>query len=478
VPVVHFVCMRGMGRCVLGTQREDPRQPLPCEVCLRESRALYRGAPVSWFGYQPDLEMECSLTGLDLNALCTFSWQEVPLGELVLPALRWVQRRHHLVDDDLTRYLLQQFLLSAWNVHRRFGQVLDALHPRSVVIFNGQFFPEAAARHAALSRKVRVITHEVAMQSFSAFFTTGHATAYPIHIPNDYKLSPAQDARLDSYLGQRFQGNFSMAGIRFWPEMKPLGETFWTRALQFKQIVPIFTNVAFDTSQSHANTIFPDMFAWLDAVLEIILANPDTFFVIRAHPDEGRKGKEARESVADWVWQNKVETLPNVLFVNSSEPFSSYELIQHSKFIMVYNSTIGMEAAILGTTVLAGGKARFTQVPMALLPASAAAFRKKAESLLNAREIKTPPEWRLNARKFLYFQLYRTSLPLDAFLEEDGIWHGFVQFKNFKPQALLPESSASIKAVLDGILDNGDFLLEEEQMAMQEYAIGGESHNE
>jgi len=35
------------------------------------------------------------------------------------------------------------------------------------------------------------------------------------------------------------------------------------------------------------------MFAWLDRVLEIIKAHPETFFVIRAHPDEGRPGKQS-----------------------------------------------------------------------------------------------------------------------------------------------------------------------------------------
>ena len=76
-----------------------------------------------------------------------------------------------------------------------------------------------------------------------------------------------------------------MAGIRFWPEMRGLDEAFLQRAANFRQVVPIFTNVVYDTSQVHANTIFPHMFAWLDLLLEIV-ARPtaETLFVIRAHP--------------------------------------------------------------------------------------------------------------------------------------------------------------------------------------------------
>ncbi len=37
-------------------------------------------------------------------------------------------------------------------------------------------------------------------------------------------------------------------------------------------MVPIFTNVIFDTSQAHANKAFAHMFDWLDATLEVVKA--------------------------------------------------------------------------------------------------------------------------------------------------------------------------------------------------------------
>ena len=100
-----------------------------------------------------------------------------------------------------------------------------------------------------------------------------------------------------------------MAGIQFWPEMKGLTEDFLQRAAGFKQVVPVFTNVIFDTSQPHSNVVFPHMFAWLDLVLEIVREHPDTLFVLRAHPDETRPGKASQESVSQWVTQTHAETV-------------------------------------------------------------------------------------------------------------------------------------------------------------------------
>ncbi len=462
VPVLHYVCEHGMGRCVLGTKKDDVNALPPCAECMRQSRSTYHAARVRPLQFAEDPSLAAELETMSLERMMDLDVDGVPLGRLTLPALRWVLRRHTLSDELATRFLFSRFLLSAWWIVQDFGALLDEVNPQAVVVFNGQFFPEAAARYAAQQRGIRVISHEVALRPHTAYFTTGEATAYPIDIPAEFELNDAQNARLNEYLEQRFQGNFSMAGVRFWPQMQPLSAEFWQRAEKYSQIVPIFTNVIFDTSQGHANVLFSDMFAWLDAVLEIIRAHPDTFFVLRAHPDESRPGKASRETVADWARSRAVENLPNVLFVDSSEFFSSYELIQRSKFVMIYNSTIGLEASLMGAAVLCAGKARFTQLPTVFFPASAEEYLRLTQEFLSAQSITVPETHRRNARRFLYYQLFRTSLPFDAFLEDDGVWRGYVRIKPWNWQAFLPENSATLKTVVDGILRGGNFMMEEE----------------
>ena len=430
-PVAHFTCRSGMSRCVLGTNRDDYLAAPPCRTCKAQSKAAYYRAPVKWFGFQHDVALVQRLQEMALEDLLSLEFQGIPLGELVTPSLRWVLRRHHLKDDEPTRFLGRHFIQSAWGVTRQMVVLLKDVDPQAVVVFNGTFYPEACARWVARQEGIRVISHEVGLRPFTGYFTNGDATAYPIDIPEGFELTPDQNERLDQYLANRFQGNFSMAGIRFWPEMRSLSQEFLQRAASFEQIVPVFTNVIFDTSQGHANVVFQHMFAWLDRVLEIIRAHPATLFVIRAHPDENRPGKQSRESVADWVKVNHVTDLPNVLFVGASEFFSSYELIQKSKFVMVYNSTIGLEASLLGAPVLCGGKARFTQIPTVFFPTSPDEYSRQAEEFLSASQIVVPAEYQHNARRFLYYQLFRSSLPFDEYLKEDGIWPGYVSLKPF-----------------------------------------------
>ena len=475
VPVVQFACHSGMSRCVLGTDRDDPAKVPPCQACIAQSRVLHSGAATTRFTYHEDPDLATSLQNLSLAQLSEFEypWQKgssaIPLGSLVLPSLRWVLRRHHLPDEEATRYLQRQYILSAYHIAKEFLILLEQADPRAVVVFNGQFFPEATARWVAQQRGIPVITHEVGLRPFTAFFTPGEATAYPLEIPADFELDEKQNARLDEYLNQRFQGQFSMAGIRFWHEMQSLDEGFLRLAAGFKQIVPVFTNVIFDTSQPHSNVVFPHMFTWLEMVLDLARQHPETLFVLRAHPDESRPGKASRESVQQWVEQNKANSLPNLLFIGSRQPLSSYALIQRSKFVMIYNSTIGLEASIMGAAVLCAGRARFTQLPTVFFPPTQHDYRRQAEDFLTTSTIDIPPEFRRNARRFLYYQLFRSSLPFDEFLEDDGIWHGFVRLrplpggKLFPPDKLSAQQSPALDAIIEGLLHGGNFLLADDQ---------------
>ena len=477
-PVIHFVCKAGMTHCVLGTDPDHPEQAMPCSVCIRHSRFLTAGAMNRFFAYHRDETLAAMLKNLSVDELASVQYpvssgqslntdhgtlitESLPLGALVLPALRWRLRLHHLQDDESTRLLFREFILSAWNVAREFTRLLDEVNPQAVVLFNGQFYPEATARFLARKRGIRTVTHEVGLQPISAYFTEGEATAYPIVIPESFEMNDEQNARLDTYLEKRFQGKFSMAGVQFWPEMKGLDEAFLKKAAAYKQIVPVFTNVIFDTSQPHSNVVFPDMFTWLDLVLEAVKANPETLFVLRAHPDESRTGKAARESVADWVKRTDAASLPNLAFVASNEFISSYELIQRAKFVMIYNSTIGMEASIMGAPVLCAGKARFTQYPTVFFPETVPVYHKMLDDFLRADKITIPTEFRRNARRFLYYQLFRTSLPFGEFLEAAAP-RGYVRVRPDVLRQLRTGKHPAIRAVLNGILRGGDFLLEEE----------------
>jgi len=458
IPVIHLVCERGLTHCVLGTNNIQPRTPPPCTQCIRTSKMIFEPADVHSFRCSRDAELNTQLSGMGLNELLVFEFKGFPLGHLILPSLRWILRRHHLEDDENTRYLAREYMLSAWSLKVQSEALLAQVHPQAIVVFNGMTYPEATVRWVARQKNIPTYSHEVGMLPFSAFFTDKEATAYPVKVDETFVLSGSQNKRLDDHLEQRFEGKFVTAGVQFWPEMKMLDSDFMEKVKQFRSIVPIFTNVVFDTSQSHANVIFDHMFDWLDSTLELIKTHLDILFIIRAHPDELRIGKESRETVAEWVSKNMVESLPNVFFVPSDKFISSYDLIRIAKFVMVYNSTVGLEASIMGKPVLCAGQARYTLIPTVFFPRSRKEYHEVLTKFLDADQIENPELFRLNARRVLYSQLFRASLPFGQFLEDDGVWKGYVRFKEFSPDQISSQKSSTIQVVLDGILNQQPFI--------------------
>ncbi len=460
VPVCYLVCRWGLEQCVLGTDWAAPEKAPPCDRCTRYSMGLFpQDRTIA-------LEQDAAVIGQvgaeldrhDLEGLMVWSYGGLPLGELCLPGLRWALRRHHLLDDPPTRELLRSYLRSAASLADRFGVILDRYAPRAVVVFNGIMYPEAVARAIARRRGLPVITHEVGLKPYSAFFSHDHATFRQVDLPSDERLGQDQLRELESYLATRRRGQFSMAGVQFWPEMQSLPERIQSKLRRFEQLVSVFTNVIFDTSQIHANTLYPHMFAWLDDVLAASEAHPDTLFVIRAHPDEDRPGKASRESVQGWALDNRLDTRANVVFIPPGEYISSYELIERSKFVSVYNSSIGLEAAIMGAPVLCAGRARYTQVPTVRFPSSAAAHREQFAAWLRADSIEVPPEYRANARAFLFYELNCASLDFSAFLEPYPLLPGMVTFRDFPVELL--DSSSALQAVRQGILEGLSFVLD------------------
>ena len=462
--VIHFVCQRGLAPCVLGTNRADLDRVPPCKSCMRQSEALFSHSETETFEFDAEALPKELLQPLGLEQLMDFSYAGIPLGSLVLPAVRWILRRHNLSNDEPTRKLMRMYIQSAYSLALQFETLISEVNPQAVVVFNGMMYPEATARWVARERGIRVISHEVGMQPFSAYFTEGDATAYDLDIPAEFELSETQNERLDGYLSKRFKGDFRMAGVQFWPEMSQLKPEFLGMAAGFRQMVPVFTNVIFDTSQPHANVIFDDMFVWLDSLLVTVRKHPETLFVVRAHPDEARVGKASEESVAQWAEARGVKNLPNLYFIPPQEYVNSYDLIRMAKFVLIYNSTIGLEASILGAAVLSAGKARFTASDVAWLPADKTAYQEALETLLAADQVDVPAHFRVNARRFLYWQLYRSSLSFEEYLKPDDVWAGYTALKDFPWQALLPENSAALQTIHDGILRGGNFMLKEDQL--------------
>jgi hypothetical protein len=455
VPVRYVVCQAGMHQCILGTRSTGEQRPPPCGPCVRFSELLFPAELTISIG-RPGANSE-GLGEEPLESLIRYRYRDIPLGELCLPGLRWALRRHHLLDDGPTRRLFAEYVRSAVYLADRLEWILADSRPRAVVVFNGVMYPEAVARAVARRMAIPVVTHEVGLRPYSAFFSHELATFRELDPPDPNGLPAGWEQELDRYLEQRRRGRFEMAGIEFWPTMVPLPDRLGSKLAQGQPLISVFTNVVFDTSQVHANALYPDMFAWLDEVAQTISSHPETVFVIRAHPDEDRPGKASQESVSGWVEARGLNRLDNLVFMAPGEYVSSYELIRRSKAVLVYSSSVGLEAAIMGVPVLCAGRARYSRIDGSLLPQSVEHYRMRLTQLVTSEDSRLAEASIQRARVFLYTELYRASLDFSELLEPYPTIPGMVRFKSFHPIRL--QTSPALEIAKRGILEGQAFLL-------------------
>lgn len=467
VPVAHYVCQSGLQQCPLGTVRTHPERDPPCSLCTRLSHQMYSEELATFFsppaaGWESQPSFEKAET---LQALRRVEFEGLPFGELCFPSLQWVMRRFNVPDEAPVRALFRNYLRAGVHLARSFRSYLEETRPHAVVVFNGVMFPEAVVRQVALAEDVPVITHEVGVRPFSAFFTHGEATAYPIEMSPGFALNPQDERVLDAYLQERFQGAFSMAGVRFWPEMREFDQSMNARMEGYDQTVAVFTNVIFDTSQVHANQVFSDMFDWLEQVVAFAAQRPETLFVVRAHPDELRPGKESLETVEGALRGCGAFELENLLFIGPREYASSYDLIQRSKLVLVYNSSVGLEATLLGRVVLCGGKSRYTDYATAYFPSTPKAYFERAQHFLSQEDPTAPEVFIHEARRFMYYQHFFTSLDFSAFLEAHAHFPGYVFLGEFDPTDLRADRCEEIGILRDGIRKGGPMVYPQAHVA-------------
>jgi hypothetical protein len=81
-------------------------------------------------------------------------------------------------------------------------------------------------------------------------------------------------------------------------------------------------------------------------------------------------------------------------------------LIRRSKLVLVYNSSIGLEATLLNRVVLCGGASRYSRYQTAYFPQDPDEYFRWADQFL-AQEQPRPAEIFINeAKKFSYVQHY------------------------------------------------------------------------
>lgn len=392
-PVVWIRDTRRMHRLVRGLGPATPPKPNAANIAV--ILTPWCGSAVPWFSL---------VTGLLLAAngsRVTFILDDLPFGEggrvwrlqlacirSVLKALRgrheiielakvapsearatvrdsidrlaqlnvvWAQRGEldmHAADVDQVRRQLSRSDGTIADVLRR--NRFDALFvPGGVWGSSGLWFEHARAAG------VRVASYDSGGYGMLLLAANGIACQLQ-DIPHAFE-------RLKAREGQANQRSFIVDSARTEMEKRRGGVDKFASQIQGTQgrdprydgAVLLALNSPWDSAALGLHEVFDSTHEWIVGTVKFLLEHTNAPVVVRQHPVErlpiARSSDDYRSLLAQHFGQH-----PRLHFVAAEDAVNSYDLLEQARAVVVYTSTIGLEAAALGKPVVTESRSYYS----------------------------------------------------------------------------------------------------------------------
>lgn len=355
---------------------------------------------------------------------------------------------------------LVNILRSAVILHLSFRSFFQKSTVKSVHMWNGRFIVQRAFLLAARESRVPCFVYERGPNALPILMLNESAT---------YQWS----ALIDSMNSRRFPFDFKEAFSRRYNFLlnKALGFTYYAftdfpdkahldkvmKRAASRRIVSCFSSSDYEfldyqgVSYDRTGALFSTQQEFILWICSLVKAHKDNFFVIRIHPNEGKRSLSKKVAISDFGARiiDQIEKLgvDNVEIIGPDDPLSSYSLLSVTALSITYASSIGIEAAQLGVPSLVVGDAFYRNTGAAHLPRSLA----DAEDYILGKKTFTRLEllnhaarsWIIDASSAVFGVWYKSGLKVRAY--ERGLLPVYdsrlitEDFMEYRPKAIVDD---------------------------------------
>lgn len=257
--------------------------------------------------------------------------------------------------------LISRLLAASVMVYEKSRRLVETRRPEMVVLFNGRFATTRAVLRASESLGVRWQIHERGCNK--DHFWMGDC------LPHDFEL-------LQKRIRDKWNHELVDAGHAFYRGRREREEDSWysfTKG-QLAGCLPVgiseaSTLITFFTSSEdewvaigdkQSNRDFPDQVEAIRQVASVVAEMPGCLLCVRVHPHVLWKSKTDQAR-----WRNM--DLPGAIVVGPSEKVDTYALMERSKVVCTYGSTVGVEATYWGKPSLLFAQAAYDQLGVSMV---------------------------------------------------------------------------------------------------------------
>jgi hypothetical protein len=333
-----------------------------------------------------------------------FTFKGMPLGELVRVSVLRFFYSGVLKQEYIQVY--KRYLKEGARCALLFNHYLDAHHKDLVIFWNGAGFMDRVAMEVCRMRKIPFITQESFWGNSSWIYAKNkiaiHLDYFKEYERDKEKFSfgETENEKLEN-LVKSFSGNHDFDAK---PNVKGL-----LGMSSHDQFVVLYTNMNFDTYVLGRDKLFTSMFEWIEHTCNYWNElETKVKLVVRAHPGELKFLTPSSDFVRNIMTSLVSE---KVFFVDSDSAISSYDLLDQSCGVLVYSSTMGVEAMMLNKLVISSGTTFYKE--FGLHPKSKSEYNFLLKNLV---EGKLNVNVDLNSlKRYLYYLYFMRVVDLSGF---------------------------------------------------------------
>lgn len=462
--VSYFTCGGIMPVCHIHNVASNV-PPMPCGRCR-----AYADSALTAYGFKPmmmkDLvsaeerqRFEKEIAAIPDDQLTTYERDGVRFGYIASVSVRWFYIADNLDESPEMRLRLRDFMLVEMMAHVAIQRLIERDRPDKIIVFNGVLDAENVVRTVADQAGIPYITTE--RGQLAGTMVAAHRGSVSIYPWEDlwekYRqqpLTPAQAEQLTSYLDNRRYGYKQLDNL--WANVQEdIDQVQAEVGLQpGRPLFAAFTNVFGDTAVIDRELAYGSIFEWIDHLVAIFTAHPELDLVFRIHPAETRVERyKPRQTAQDYFVQKYPALPPNIKIIPSESRLSSYTLVGMSEMVMVYTSTIGLEAVLMGKPATVSAQVHYRDKGFTCDVASPQEMVNWIERWQTGQLPAVNVEL---ARRYAHLFFFRAMIPFEEILEESGF--GQMRLKVTGDADLVEGRNRAVDAFCTAILNGTPFL--------------------
>ena len=304
----------------------------------------------------------------DLKDLKTFYHKTYDSGMATASSLVSYVRDH---DPNLSKYnnYIYRGLLTGGYLYETFQLILDKIQPDFVIIFNGRFIESRPLLRLCQDRKINYATHERGGK-INKFLFRINSIPHSTEAISEEMKSLWDNAKNDKIqIGKSFYKNrlqkVEDAWYSFTKEQQEgmLPESFKNNA--GKKIITIF-NSSLDEHEGlegFGAFFYPNDNDGILKICKSLESHPNIKLYLRVHPNlkglDNSQNKFINEEIAK---SSAIE------IISAEDSVDTYALVDKSDIVLVFRSTIGIEAAFSGKNVILLASAAYENLNCVVIP--------------------------------------------------------------------------------------------------------------